>query len=117
MAFGGLPEQVLNRTVEQDQLAISDYIEAEILRILTGKFARPSLSVRQQLNDLLNEALFVRVTGEIRDVCRDPKDDAILETAWLASADYLVSGDKDLLDLKEFRGTKIITPAAYLGLI
>jgi predicted nucleic acid-binding protein len=58
----------------------------------------------------------VKVTGEVRGICRDPKDDAILETAWKAGADYLVAGDKDLLALKEFRGIAIVTPAEYLRL-
>lgn len=47
-------------------------------------------------------------------VCRDPNDNAILETAWKAQADYLVAGDKDLLSLGTFGRTLIVSPAAYL---
>jgi predicted nucleic acid-binding protein len=66
------------------------------------------------LNELLGQALFIGVTGEIAGVCRDPKDDAILETAWKAGADVLVAGDKDLLSLGSFKGADIITPAEYM---
>jgi len=62
---------------------------------------------------LLAQALWIEVTGEVSGVCRDSKDDAILETAWKAQADYLVAGDKDLLILGTFRKTAIISPAAY----
>lgn len=68
-----------------------------------------------QLDEMMLQALWVEVTGEVKGVCRDPNDDAILETAWRARADYLVAGDKDLLILGAFRGTAIITPAAYVG--
>jgi predicted nucleic acid-binding protein len=54
------------------------------------------------------------VTGEVKGVCRDPKDDAILETAWRVEADYLVAGDKDLLALGKYGRTAIIPPATYL---
>lgn len=45
---------------------------------------------------------------EVR-VCRDPKDDFILSICKDAGLDYLITGDKDLLVLKLFEGTQIIT--------
>jgi putative PIN family toxin of toxin-antitoxin system len=47
-------------------------------------------------------------------VCRDPKDNMILELAVNGEADYVVTGDKDLLVLNPFRNIKINTPADYL---
>lgn len=44
-------------------------------------------------------------------VCRDPDDDVILATAIAADADLIVTGDKDLLVLKEFQQIPIVTPA------
>lgn len=98
----------------QDQLAISDFIRAEIIRVLCGKFARDAEELESQLDELLIQALWVEVAGEVRGACRDPNDDAILETALKAQADYLVAGDKDLLSLGKLGKTKIISPAAYL---
>ena len=43
------------------------------------------------------------------ELCRDPKDDYLLYTAIAAQADYLVSGDNDLLTLDYIVDTKIIT--------
>lgn len=44
-------------------------------------------------------------------VCRDPDDDAVLACALAAQADLIVSGDADLLVLKQFQNIRIITPA------
>lgn len=44
-------------------------------------------------------------------VCRDPDDDTVLACAQAARADFIVSGDDDLLILKEFQNIPIITPA------
>jgi putative PIN family toxin of toxin-antitoxin system len=48
--------------------------------------------------------------------CRDSKDDKFLELAVNGKADYLISGDRDLLVLHPFRDIPIITPAAFLEL-
>jgi len=58
------------------------------------------------------------VTGEERiRICRDPDDDFLLETAVAGNADYLVTGDEDLLVLKKLRRTRIVRPAAFLAIL
>lgn len=47
------------------------------------------------------------------NICRDKKDNFILDIAINGKADYIVTGDKDLLILSSFRGTKIITFSEY----
>jgi putative PIN family toxin of toxin-antitoxin system len=56
---------------------------------------------------------FVTCKERIR-ICRDPEDDFLLEAAVAGNADYLVTGDEDLLILKKFRRTRIIRPAPFL---
>jgi predicted nucleic acid-binding protein len=82
--------------------------------VLTRKFGRDPVELQIVLDELLAQALRVRVTGEVKGICRDPKDDAILETAYRAKADCLVAGDKDLLALGKYGHTAIIPPAEYL---
>jgi uncharacterized protein len=115
LEFGGVPDLAVFQALTRDRLAISDFIKAEIRRVLTRKFGRDPLEVQALLDELLAQALVVEVAGKVKGVCRDPKDDAILETAWIADAEYLVAGDKDLLSLGEFRGTAIISPSAYIN--
>ena len=116
LEYGGVPQKAISHAFSEEQLAISDYIEAEILRILSSKFHHDPIAIQTRLDEFLTHAIVVKTRGEVRGVCRDPKDDPILETAWKADANYLVAGDKDLLALKEFRGIAIMTPAAYLRL-
>ena len=48
------------------------------------------------------------------NVCRDPKDNHILALAHEADANFIVTGDKDLLVLENYKETKIVTPADFL---
>ena len=53
---------------------------------------------------------------EVR-IVRDPNDDMIVASALAAKADYLIARDKDLLSLVEYKGIKMLTPEAFLGLL
>jgi putative PIN family toxin of toxin-antitoxin system len=57
-------------------------------------------------------AEFITVNSNI-NVCRDPKDNFILSLAKDGSADYLITGDQDLLVIKRFEKTEIITIAEF----
>lgn len=48
-------------------------------------------------------------------ICRDPKDNMFLEAAAAGSADFIVSGDDDLLDLEAFEGIPIVKPFEFLA--
>lgn len=60
------------------------------------------------------EAEFVNVTSHIK-ICHDPKDDFLLSLAKCGRATHLITGDKDLLEIKIFENTKIITIADYFS--
>jgi predicted nucleic acid-binding protein len=47
-------------------------------------------------------------------VAIDPDDNKVLEAALEANADFIVSGDKHLLNLKEFKGVRILTAKEFL---
>ena len=61
----------------------------------------------------MREAELVQITETVA-ACRDPKDDQILELAVSGNADYIVTGDDDLLTLNPFCGIAIITPADFV---
>jgi predicted nucleic acid-binding protein len=56
----------------------------------------------------------VEVVKEIKGVCSDPENGKFVSYAISASADYILSGDKDLFDLKLYQSTKIIKASAFL---
>src|SRR4051812_30457882 len=57
------------------------------------------------LLQIKNEAEFIEVTSDIK-LCRDSKDDFLLSLAKDGKATHLITGDKDLLDIKKFEKTK-----------
>ena len=114
MEFGGVPELAAERVLTRDVPAISSFIEAEVIRILVRKFDRQERAVREDLRAMWRRALRVDVHGLFSGTCRDPNDDANLETAVNAHVRLLVAVDKDLPTLKSFQGIAIVPPAEYL---
>jgi len=57
------------------------------------------------------------ISDKISGVCRDPADDKFIACAVSASADFIVSGDNDLLDIGKYKSVRIITAAEFLKMI
>lgn len=64
----------------------------------------------------MNNAEIVEI-GEISSISRDPKDDKFLAAAKAANAHYLISADRDLLDLKEYEGIQIVDVETFLQVL
>jgi len=90
------------------------FILKEFEQVLIKKFSATRNEARDALR-LISEALssVVSPSQTVHGICRDPDDDAILSCALSAEADYLVTGDADLLELETFKGIKIITPRDF----
>ena len=56
-------------------------------------------------------------TDRIDVIMDDPVDNRVLEAAVSAQADYVVSGDHHLLDLKTYQGVQIVTPARFVAIV
>ena len=56
----------------------------------------------------------MELKGTVTGVCRDPKDEPILECAERAQAECIVTGDHDLLSLASYRGIRIMTAREYV---
>ena len=65
------------------------------------------------LSEIHSKAEFLEVTSEI-NLCRDPKDDFLLSLSQDGNATHLITGDKDLLEIKIFGETLILTITEYL---
>lgn len=98
----------------QFNLITCPFILHEFERILTKKFSATKQEKEKALAIIIEAAQDVVPPSEtVSGVCRDKDDDNVLACALEAAVDYLVSGDKDLLALKKFRGTRIITPREF----
>ncbi len=94
-------------------LIISSFILEEFKNVLLKKFSASKEETKTAAKLISEVAQLVAPTSLVSGVCRDPDDDQILSCALSPKADYLVTGDIDLLELKEFRGIKILKPAAF----
>ena len=97
-------------------LVFSQELLAEFLEVAKRpKFKRFfSTSDIEELLETIDEyADFVNVETEIK-ICRDPKDNFLLSLSVDGNADFLITGDKDLLELNKFGETKIISISDFL---
>lgn len=88
---------------------------AEFHRVLSyPKFKLSQREIRSLLNDeILPHVEPVEITEQVNGVCRDPRDDMFLAVASCGKARYLVTGDHDLLTLKIYGKTRIVTVGEF----
>jgi putative PIN family toxin of toxin-antitoxin system len=116
--WGGNPRKILERINDDiDSLYIANEILDEIAQVLTRpKFNVDKTNIVRLINAIKEMSLCIAIEGVVKGVCRDSKDDMILECGWRCNADYIITGDNDLLSLKNFRGIEIITVNQYVNL-
>lgn len=110
------PTLALEKAMRDDVIATCDEIDAEIVRVLTEKFSWEQHRAISALQMVLVRGIHIEIQGTVK-ACRDPGDDMFLECAALAKAHLLVAGDKDLLTLRTYKATRIVTPSEYLRTI
>ncbi len=122
----GIPAQILLAGIEKAfTFLFSPPIFTEIRRVLNYPKIARQLSSRQVSNAELEElftnlASFAVVTpGElvVDVVAADPDDNMFLACALEGRADFLVSGDAHLLELKSHQGVVIVTPQEFLAIL
>lgn len=103
-------------------LLISKAVVDEIVEVLRRPFFRDQRHVSE--TDVVRvkrapemDAVLVSPKKRLRVVGDDPDDDRVLECAFEGGADYLVSGDHHLLELGEYRGTRIVGPREFLAAV
>ena len=98
---------------ERFRIIISDYIINEVSKKLRNKLGFSKTEIREVTDFLETHTELTEPADQKLELSRDKKDDPILNLAVSANADFLISGDKDLLVLKKVKGVKIISPAEF----
>ena len=113
LLFGGNPEKIL-RLFQQSkiELLISPETQAELVEKLSN-FPLESKTLQELLILIEEKAIKIIPKKRIR-ISRDIKDNIFLEVASEGSADYIISGDRDLLTLQRVGKTVIIAPREFL---
>jgi putative PIN family toxin of toxin-antitoxin system len=98
----------------QSQIHASPDILAEIEEKLRSKFGFSPRHARLLTRFVRRQTVAVEVSEPPPNACRDPDDDRILAAAVQARCAYLVTGDNDLLMLKQFADVSIVTPREFM---
>lgn len=110
-SLGAIIEQAKLRTY---QPVMSPYIIAEFTRKLREKFSVPEARVEDYKRLLVHFSELVVPHDIPMVIPHDPDDNNILACAETGNADLIVSGDRDLLDLKEYSGIPIERPKDFV---
>jgi uncharacterized protein len=114
--FKGTPAKALELAQEgRFRLAISNAILTEIDRILREKFDWQLARLAQVPPTILAFAELVEPKEKIDAVAADPDDNAILECAVQAGAEYIISGDSHLRNIKIFRSIRILSAREFIA--
>jgi hypothetical protein len=124
-AFGGRPLEAVVRAIEGHEVYLSEAIEKElegVISKLSKKLSGEHISfIQERIQQLVGLATRVSVSTRVA-LSRDPKDDHYLSLCKEAGADFLITGDKDLLSISQGKLKKsgiscqVITPQEFLVL-
>ena len=117
--FGGNPRKIIDLWKNgKITLCLSNNILEEYIEVLR----RLGLENEQELEELLAlfkkgfNLVFTKKTPRLFVVKDDPDDDKFIECAVKLEADFVVTGDRALEAIKEYKGIKILSPYKFLKL-
>jgi putative PIN family toxin of toxin-antitoxin system len=116
LCHGSTPDLALELALNQYELILSGEICMEIEDVLRRPKIAKLLSwdSRQEFMEKLRAAaVFISISSKI-EVCRDSRDNILLELAVDSRASAVVTGDQDLLALDPFRMIRLLTPRQFL---
>lgn len=114
----GKPGELVIRLLEEHKMILSRPLIVELAEVLTReKFRVRNREVEGFLATLRRKSKFVTPTAHFKVIPQDPDDDIIINTAYKGKAEYIVTGDRHLLTLKDFKGIKIVSVAQMLEIL
>ena len=111
--YGRAAQVLLNIRSERDLMFISCPIIKELLRVLADKFRRTEAEL-EVIRAFIRQYGRLVTPAETLSVLADEPDNRILECAVAANADLIVTGDRQMLALGNFRHIRIVALADYL---
>lgn len=118
IGFGGKPRKILQLMLDNKIEGVtSPILLAELEDVISKKF--PKLADHFEfINKKIKRKLkTVRPKYTINILKKDPADNRVLEVAVQGKCNYVVTGDKELLDLGNYKGIKIVTAAQFLDIL
>ncbi|MBA7648318.1 hypothetical protein ES703_56104 [subsurface metagenome] len=109
----GTCSELFDHCLVEHRIYISKWVLDELYEKLVKKFRFPKAKVDQIINFIRKNAEMLTYTPLSKPVCKDADDDHVLASAVSGNVDCLISGDEDLLVLKNFQGLPIIRPGDF----
>lgn len=117
IVYGGIPKQILSLVLDENLVgATTRVLMAELIDVLSKKF-HFSPQKLADAESLIQDSFLILQPERIISLLDDDDDNRVLEAAVAGACDYIVTGDKDLLRLKQFKGIAIVTAAGFLKVI
>jgi putative PIN family toxin of toxin-antitoxin system len=119
----GPPGRIINRFLSSAafEIVMSQAIVDEVLRALSypkvRKYIRPGLDPELWFEDIVFLSQHVAADRDLGGVSKDPDDDKYIAAAIEGRAGFVVAGDSDLLDLREYEGIRIVSPRVFVDLL
>jgi len=111
----GQPYEITKLAAQKKIISVTSVeILDEYARILERDFNQEPQKIEEEVKAIMLFSEMADCSIRINEIKEDPDDNKILEAAAEAKADCIVTGDKHLLKLKEFRGIQIITAKMFL---
>ena len=112
--FGGAPRRVVEAVVDSEvRASATGEIVEEYSRVVDRMIERKGGRLRGDAFSVLVSKLELIEPVTRVEACRDPDDDKFIGCALDAHAVYIVSGDKDLLDMGSYNGVEMVTAAEF----
>jgi len=114
IGFGGKPRKILNLVLENKiQATSSPVLFAELEDIIFKKFPI-FIKDFEKISKLLKKKIRIINPKISINIVRDKADNRVLEAAVDGKCQYIITGDKDLLDLKKYKQIYIVTADQFL---
>lgn len=116
-AARGLCADVFEVCIENHTIIISEFILSEVEKTLSRKIGLPKTTATTIIKYLREVSEYVTPEKIDTSACRDKDDVKIIGTALKGKAKIIITGDEDLLILKKFKNTVIVTPREFWSLL
>ena len=116
LLFKGKAREVYDTCITNTDVFISDFIIAELSDKLYSKFSLSTKTIKDIITSILAVADKAVLVSPLPTICRDKDDNHILQLCESVSAEYLITGDKDLLIIVNYKSTRILSPSDFLRL-
>jgi len=114
----GKPRRLVLKLLGKHTVILSREMLAELADVLArDRFMIKDSQLERYLSGLVRKSEIVTISTRFKMISEDPDDDTVLNAAYSGKANYIVTGDRHLLALREFKGIEIVKVTHLLEIL